>query len=140
MEDFNRQLYQSLKWIQENNVEECMLTFVNSNNEELIENGKNIDVTNDNKNIYIDCIKNIFYEKIFDLLHKNSFKKIIVDNLKILLISNKSCCCSVFIYSNKMLSSLYFEALIAEAASLPNSKKGFKNPPTIPKTGGLNEI
>lgn len=56
MKDYDEEIYVSLKWILNNDVTSCSLTFVNTNDDELIENGRNIEVNNDNKTKYIEKI------------------------------------------------------------------------------------
>lgn len=56
MNDYDSEIYQSLKWISENDVNDLMMTFVDTNDEELCENGENIKLTNENKNEFIDLM------------------------------------------------------------------------------------
>ena len=56
MNDYDSEIYRSLKWISENDVNDLMMTFVDTNDEELCENGKNIELTNENKDKFIDLM------------------------------------------------------------------------------------
>ena len=89
MNDYDSEIYRSLKWISENDVNDLMMTFVDTNDEELCENGKNIELTNENKDKFInlmivkklikqnkeaiDCIIKGF-RSIMDLDNINKFK------------------------------------------------------------------
>lgn len=56
MKEYDNDIYNSLNCIKNSDVTSMYLTFVDSNEEELCDNGKNKEVTNDNKNQYIDRI------------------------------------------------------------------------------------
>lgn len=56
MLDYDSEIYNSLKWIKENDPAELNQNFVDSNSEELCENGKNIILTNQNKDKYIKLL------------------------------------------------------------------------------------
>ena len=56
MKEYDYYIYQSLKSIQQNDVQDMYLTFVDSKGEELCYNGNEKEVTNDNKKEYIDLM------------------------------------------------------------------------------------
>ena len=61
MKDYDIEIYQSLKWISENDPSDLMMTFVDSNDEELCENGKDIDLNEENKDyIEYEILKKIY--------------------------------------------------------------------------------
>jgi E3 ubiquitin-protein ligase HUWE1 len=71
VEDFDNEMYKSMKWLLENDADELGLNFVaefdyfgKTEEVDLIENGKNTNVTNENKKEY--CMK-----KAFHLLYKS---------------------------------------------------------------------
>ncbi|KAK8839102.1 hypothetical protein M9Y10_032573 [Tritrichomonas musculus] len=69
MKEYDDDIYQSLKWISENDVTSMDTTFVDQNDEELIKNGRNIKLTNKNKDKYVkEMLKRIFIGKIEKLL------------------------------------------------------------------------
>ncbi|OHS97052.1 hypothetical protein TRFO_36768 [Tritrichomonas foetus] len=80
MAEYDTQMYNSLKWILDNDVNNIGFTFVNSENKDLIEDGCNIDVTNENKDEYVKLlIKDTFIDKNrkeLDAIH-NGFQSII---------------------------------------------------------------
>lgn len=64
MKNYDNEMYQSLFWISENDPKQAMMTFVDSNDEDLCPNGKNIEVTEENKKEYIKLImKKKFIDK-----------------------------------------------------------------------------
>lgn len=56
--DYDKQLYQSLKWISKNDPSPMMLTFTNSHDKPLCKNGRSIQVTQKNKKQYMRLIMN----------------------------------------------------------------------------------
>lgn len=85
MEEYDHSIYQSLNWILNNDVDELDETFVDRNDEELIKNGKNIKLTNDNKNKYVELIvkKTLMpCKNAFDLL-VNGFNEILLNELNV---------------------------------------------------------
>lgn len=69
MEEFHPLVYQSLKWILENNVDALDEVFVDRNDEPLIQNGNNVKLTNENKNAYIKLmLKRMFFVNKTELL------------------------------------------------------------------------
>ena len=56
MKDYDIEIYNSLKWISENDPKPLMATFVDMNDQELCTNGKNIELTEENKNKYIQLM------------------------------------------------------------------------------------
>lgn len=80
MNEYDSEIFQSLKWISENNPDPLMMTFVNSNDEPLCTNGENIKLNNENKFRYIKMIVNdVLLKKYLHPLRvlKNGFNKII---------------------------------------------------------------
>ena len=73
MNDYDSEIYRSLKWISENDVNDLMMTFVDTNDEELCENGKNIELTNENKEKFI----NLMIEKKLIKQNKEAIDSII---------------------------------------------------------------
>ena len=53
MKDYDNEIYESLKWISENDPEDLMMTFVDSDDTELCENGNNIELNENNKQEFI---------------------------------------------------------------------------------------
>lgn len=53
MKDFDNELYESLKWISENDPEPIMMTFVDSDDNELCYDGKNKELNEENKEDFI---------------------------------------------------------------------------------------
>lgn len=81
MEDFNYYVYDTLKNVEEKDVSSMNLTFVDYYEDELIKNGKNIQVTNENKGKYIELMYNrIIYNGVdvdkLDLV-KNAFESVV---------------------------------------------------------------
>lgn len=74
MEEYDHYIYQSLNWISINDVTNMDETFVDQNDEELMKNGRNIKLTNENKNEYVKLmLKKKFIgnnEKLFKLFKK----------------------------------------------------------------------
>ena len=72
MEEYDDSVYKSLKWMLENDVEGMNEVFVDSNDVALKKNGRNIRLTNENKNEYVNLmLKRIFIGKngqLFKLL------------------------------------------------------------------------
>ena len=84
MKNYDNELYRSLFWITQNDPEPLMLTFVNSYDEELCPNGRNIEVTEDNKNEYIKLLmKSIFLRKKYKAFQylKNGFMNSVYYNI-----------------------------------------------------------
>lgn len=94
MNDYDSEICESLKWISENDPEPMMMTFVNSENQPLCQNGSNIMLNNENKERYIELI-------IFDILINKS-----LDSLRIFkgsfnsIVSSKRM--SMFLSSNEL--------------------------------------
>lgn len=65
MKDYDIEIYNSLEWILNNDVTNCSLTFVNSDDVELIEGGQNIEVNNENKIEYINLMLEDKFSKNF---------------------------------------------------------------------------
>lgn len=80
MNQYDSKIYLSLKWIEWNNVDELDETFVDSNNDELCENGRNVKLTNNNKDKYIKLMVNrILFgknKKSFEIISKG-FKEVV---------------------------------------------------------------
>lgn len=72
MEEYDQSIYNSLKWILENDVSELEEVFVDSNDVELIENGKNVPLTNENKEEYVKLMINRIFmgqnDRLFHLI------------------------------------------------------------------------
>lgn len=87
MEEFDPFVHQSLKWILNNDVIDLDDVFVDINDEELIKNGENIKLTNQNKQKYVKLmLKRMFLGRNTELFEfmVNGFKKS-VDSSKLRL-------------------------------------------------------
>lgn len=73
MKDYDIKVYNSLKWILNNDVTDCSLTFVDTNDIELIKNGRNIEVNNDNKRKYV-LDQSLEKEKSMYYIHQQKLK------------------------------------------------------------------
>lgn len=74
MKEYDTGIYQSLKWILNNDVSEMNEVFVDQNDEELKKNGRNIELTNKNKNEYVKLMLKKYFigknENLFMILKK----------------------------------------------------------------------
>lgn len=80
MNDFDSEIYQSLKWISENDPSPLMMRFVNSKNEPLCYNGRRIELNDKNKHRFIGLtLFDILLKKYLYSLRilKSGFNKII---------------------------------------------------------------
>ena len=87
MNDYDSEIYRSLKWISENDVNDLMMTFVDTNDEELCENGKNIELTNENKDKFLNLmiVKKLIKQnkEAIDCIIKGFRSIMEIDNIKI---------------------------------------------------------